>query len=88
MDKSARGVAARDWLWRRGGMRSPMTEWQYQVRFDVKDAATAESVRHGQPYLALAPSIAKGTADGTLRNIRNDCGKWTSPKIVVMSAKC
>ena len=39
-----------------------MTEWQYQVRFDVKDAATAESVRHGQPYLALAPSIAKGTA--------------------------
>src|SRR6516225_8362090 len=55
MDKSARGIAARDWLGRRAGMRSPMTEWQYQVRFDVKDAATAESVRRGQPDPALAP---------------------------------
>jgi hypothetical protein len=31
-----------------------MTEWQYQVRFDVKDVATAESVRRGQRDPALA----------------------------------
>jgi len=31
------------------------SDWQYQVRFDVKDAATAESVRRGQPEPALAP---------------------------------
>jgi len=35
-----------------------MTEWQYQVRFDMKDAATAESVRRGQPDPALAPLCA------------------------------
>jgi hypothetical protein len=31
------------------------SDWQYQVRFDVKDAATAESVRRGQPDPALTP---------------------------------
>jgi hypothetical protein len=39
-----------------------MTEWQYQVRFDVKDAATAESVRHGQPDPALAPLSVTSSA--------------------------
>ena len=31
------------------------SDWQYQVRFEVKDIAAAESVRRGQPEPALAP---------------------------------
>jgi hypothetical protein len=31
------------------------SEWQYQVRFDVGDAATAEALRRGDP--ALAPLL-------------------------------
>jgi hypothetical protein len=33
------------------------SDWQYQVRFDVKDAATAESLRRGHPVPALPPLI-------------------------------
>jgi hypothetical protein len=29
------------------------SDWQYQVRFDVKDAATAESLHRGHPVPAL-----------------------------------
>jgi hypothetical protein len=32
-------------------------EWQYQVRFDVKDAATAESLRRRLRDPALAPLL-------------------------------
>jgi hypothetical protein len=31
------------------------SQWQYQVRFDVKDSATAESVRRNLPDPALKP---------------------------------
>ena len=33
------------------------SDWQYQVRFDVKDAATAGSLRRGHSVPALAPLI-------------------------------
>lgn len=38
-------------------MRSAMTEWQYQVRFDVKDTATAETLRRQERNSALTPLI-------------------------------
>ncbi len=34
-----------------------MTEWQYQVRFDVKDTATAETLRRQERNSALTPLI-------------------------------
>jgi hypothetical protein len=37
------------------GENSVSSEWQYQVRFDVNDSATAEKVRRGDP--ALAPLL-------------------------------
>ena len=37
------------------GEHSVTSQWQYQVRFDVNDSATAESVRRKLPDPALAP---------------------------------
>jgi hypothetical protein len=36
------------------GERSMTGQWQYQVRFDVNDSATAESMRRKAPDTALA----------------------------------
>jgi hypothetical protein len=36
------------------GENSVTGQWQYQVRFDVDDSATAESIRRKAPNLALA----------------------------------
>ena len=40
---------------RKKGEHSATSQWQYQVRFDVNDSATAESVRRKLPEQALAP---------------------------------
>jgi hypothetical protein len=37
------------------GEHSVTSQWQYQVRFDVNDSATAESIRRKLPDPALAP---------------------------------
>ncbi len=34
-----------------------MTEWQYQVRFDLNDSAAAESLREEQRHPVLAPLL-------------------------------
>jgi hypothetical protein len=36
------------------GENSVTSQWQYQVRFDVNDSATAESIRRQAPDTALA----------------------------------
>ena len=40
---------------RKKGEHSATSQWQYQVRFDVNDSATAESVRRKLSVPALAP---------------------------------